>query len=175
MIKRLSIIFIWLFILSGCTLSEGADRISIKLNPGIDTVEIGSSYTDPHATASYGLRKLEVTVIFNDVDTQTLGVYEIIYAASYESYTKTMKRIVTVIDETPPTLTLNPGIDTIFPGDEWVDEGVSAFDLSGDEVIITVVGSVLDEPGRYEIEYIGEDSSGNVAKIVRVVTVLERP
>ncbi|MBU1143861.1 MAG: DUF5011 domain-containing protein [Firmicutes bacterium] len=159
--------------LSSCQ-EPSAEFIVIQLNSGVDTVEIGTNYIDPGATAKYGLRNLEVQVISNTVDTQVLGTYEIIYQATHDNFIKTTKRMVTVIDETPPLIVLNPGLDTIYLDETWVDAGVVVTDASNGNITITQTGTVSSSPGEYRITYIATDESGNVSTKVRFVNVIGR-
>jgi hypothetical protein len=166
------IIFVFsLFSLFAC--GEQTPIIIIKLNPSLDTIEVGTQYIDYGAKANYGLIDLEVIVLETNIDVQTVGVYHIIYEATYNNITKTIKRIVTVIDETPPVLKLNPGIDTILLGEIWIDEGVEVFDNSNNEVIINIFGEVLNEIGEYIITYEAIDQSLNKSYIIRYVHVVE--
>jgi len=159
--------------LSSCQ-APSAEFIVIKLNQSIDTVEIGSTYIDPGATAKYGLKDLNVIVISNTVNTNLLGTYEIIYEATHNNFIKTMKRMVTVIDETPPLIVLNPGVDTIYSDETWVDAGVLVTDNSEKNVTVTKTGNVLSTPGEYIITYQATDESGNVSTKVRYVNVITR-
>lgn len=165
------LIFMSLFLV-GCV-DVSLDYLKFELNPGVDTIEINETYVDAFATASYGLKSLEVTVIKNNVDTSKLGVYEIIYQTTHRDLVQTLKRVVRVVDELPPVITLNPGIDTIVLGDTWIDAGVQATDNSLGEVIINVSGTVLSEVGAYQIVYQAIDPSGNVSELTRVVYVIE--
>ncbi|MBU1141506.1 MAG: DUF5011 domain-containing protein, partial [Firmicutes bacterium] len=113
-------------------------------------------------------------VIENDVDTSLVGIYTIIYQITYLEYEKTITRIVTVIDETPPNINLNPGVDTIVVGQAWIDAGVTAIDNSNLEVIITVTSYVIiEQPGEYQVIYQATDESGNSATIIRYVNIIE--
>lgn len=159
--------------LSSCQ-APSAEFIVIKLNQSIDTIEIGTNYQDPGAIAKYGLRDLNVKVISNNVNTDVLGTYEIVYEATHNNFIKTMKRIVTVIDETPPVIILNPGIDTIYTDETWVDQGVLVTDLSGGNITVTQSGNVLSTPGEYIITYQATDESGNVSTKARYVNVIAR-
>jgi xanthosine utilization system XapX-like protein len=79
-----------------------------------------------------------------------------------------------VIDQTPPVLTLNLGIDTILVGEEWIDESATVIDNSNEAIEIVVTGSVnTSVAGTYEITYTATDSSGNTSSIKRFVTVYE--
>lgn len=172
--KLISIVIVLLTIFLSSCQAPSAEFIVIRLNNSIDTIEIGIPYVDPGATAKYGLVILDVTVISNTVDTSTLGTYEIIYEATHNNFIKTTKRIVTVIDETPPVIVLNPGLDTIYSDETWVDAGVSVTDQSGGEIILTQFGSVLSTPGEYIITYQATDESGNTSTKIRYVNVIGR-
>jgi hypothetical protein len=161
----------FLLLLSACT-EPSINHLNLSLNPGIDTIEIGQSHIDTGAKASYGLRLLTVEVIENDVNVNQLGVYEIIYQTTYSGLTKTITRYVTVIDETPPVISLNPGIDTIFIDETWIDAGVETSDASGGGITITTEGEVLNIEGEYIITYYATDESGNTAQIKRYVSVI---
>lgn len=158
-------------LLMSCQEPSG-ELINLNLNPGVDTIELGSSYNDPGAYAKYGVIDLDVTVVSDNLDTNTLGTYEIIYEASYQTFVKRVKRVLIVVDTTPPLLTLNPGVDTIKVGDTWVDEGVTAQDMS-EGIVITVTGEVLDEVGTYIMTYHATDIHGNESLLERVVHVIE--
>ncbi len=159
--------------LSSCQ-EPSAEFIVIRLNNSVDTIEIGTTYVDPGATAKYGLATLEVVVISNTVDTNALGTYEIIYEATHNNFVKSTKRIVTVIDETPPLIVLNPGVDTIYSDETWIDAGVVVTDLSGGNITVTQMGTVLSTPGEYMITYLATDESGNSSTKVRYVNVISR-
>lgn len=170
--KKLILGFILLsVILAGCT-EVSLDYLEFELNPGVDTVEINDTFTDAGASAKYGLKNLEVITVSNNVDTTKIGVYEIIYQTTHRDLVQTLVRIVTVVDETPPVLSLNPGIDTITVDETWIDEGIQATDNSQEELEITIQGEVLPIVGIYEIIYRVEDASGNVSTIKRYVHVI---
>ncbi len=166
-------IFLMLFFLSGCMTAEETDVV-IYLNSGIDTVEINSQYIDSGATSkAFGLI-VDNEVIYNDVDITELGSYLITYQVEYKNVTKTISRVVNVVDETFPTGTLNPGVDTIKVGSTWIDASVSTEDNSGDPVTIEIIGNVnTNIEGEYIITYLIEDTSGNQNTLVRYVSVYE--
>ena len=161
-----------LVLLSGCI--ELSQTLVIELNPGLDTVDINGHFEDAGATAAIGRRTITVTIIENTVDLTVLGTYRISYQAVDLDQTVTITRIVTVIDETPPVLSLNPGIDTVEAGSDWVDAGVSATDNSNGTISIVVTGEVdTTTPGENAIVYTATDESGNRATITRYVHVID--
>ncbi len=173
--KKLSMLMIvfLLITLSSC-ISITSDSLTINLNPGVDTVEVGQTFTDAGVTASYGYRILTPTITENTVDTTRVGTYHIVYEITYLDFVKTVIRMVTVIDHTPPVLSLIAGVDTIVIGSTWSDAGVNMSDNSSDSVDLTIIGEVnVNVAGEYTITYHAEDSSGNTAEIVRYVNVVD--
>lgn len=169
----LSMMLLMLFILSSC-IKPQEDKLSISLNPGVDTIEVNSHYLDPGAKASYGFVELTASVYINTLDITQLGTYEIIYKVTYKTIEKEVKRIITVVDETPPIMTLNPGVDTILLGGNWIDAFVSVSDNSEQEVEIATLGEVdTQTAGIYIIIYVATDLSGNESRIQRYVEVID--
>jgi uncharacterized repeat protein (TIGR01451 family) len=82
---------------------------------------------------------------------------------------------ITVIDPTPPVLTLNgPTSVTVECHTSFTDPGASATDNCG-SAAVTVTGSVnVNVPGTYTLTYTATDSAGNVsAPQTRTVTVVD--
>lgn len=169
------IIFIIFIIISALSLSAcidpSLDELSITLNPGIDTVELESSHTDAGATAFYGTTELEVEVVSSNVDVASVGVYEIVYQASYLNIEKTITRKVTVVDEMLPIVTLNSGQDTIYVGDPWTDAGVYSTEFMN----VYRTGNVdVNTPGEYVLTYRITGRGGIEVFLYRYVNVIER-
>ncbi len=158
-------------LIASCNATE--DDIKFYLNESIDTVEVNSEYEDPGSTAIvFGLKR-KTEVIENTVDITKIGTYYILYSFSSQEITLKLTRIVTVIDETPPSVSLNPGIDTINLGDTWIDASVTIDDNSNEDVTISTTGSVNTSiKGVYEIVYTVTDSSNNITTISRFVHVI---
>lgn len=173
--SKFKIIFLILFLsitFTACTASQ--EDIKFYLNPGNDTVEVNSTYVDPGVTAKVFNISRSTEVVENTVNTSEVGVYYITYNFVYKDFDLTLVRIVTVIDEKPPLVALNPGIDTIKVGDTWEDASISTTDNSEGEITITTSGSVNNEiAGTYIITYTAIDSSGNESSISRYINVIE--
>ncbi len=174
MSKRIIIFFlviIFSIIFIGC--NAKIDDIDFYLNPGIDTITLDSEYEDPGVTAKvFGLKR-STEVLENTVDTSQIGTYYITYKFEYKEFYFELTRIVVVIDETPPVLNLNPGIDTIKVGQIWVDAGVSIDDNIENDTIVIVSGNVdTATRGSYIITYTATDSTGNSSTITRIVNVI---
>lgn len=173
---RKSLIFILLIItvlaLSAC---KKKDEINVDtvLNPGMDTIEINTVWTDEGVTLTSG----EDTIIFysdTQVDSSTLATIEVKYSLIYKDKTYSMIRYVTITDQTNPVLSILEGIDTIKVGSTWVDGGCSVVDNSLESLTCSTVDIVdSDTVGVYEITYTATDSSGNEGTIIRIVNVIE--
>ena len=121
--KKIFAIFILdlaLLVFVGCKNNNDSKKLSIYLNPGVDTVEVFTTFQDKGAVANYGTSLVAVSTTSN-VDTTKVGTYTITYKATYGDETVSVVRKVTVVDETSPELKLNPGVDTIVKGDNWED------------------------------------------------------
>jgi hypothetical protein len=172
--KKIKILLLTVFFalaIVACTATP--EDIKFYLNPGIDTIEINSEYDDPGVTARvFGINR-STEIIENTLDVTKIGSYHITYNFVYQDYNLTLVRIVTVIDETPPVLELNPGIDTIKVNETWQDASISYYDNSEDEVSFNVEGFVNNTiTGTYIITYTIIDSSGNESHIYRYVNVI---
>ena len=172
--KKLLIILVAilsLIILAGCGEKE-PDGI-ITLYPGNDTVELGTIWQDGGAKVT--IDNVDYDMTTNDtVDPTRTGIYEIHYSYIDQSDEYNTTRYVVVVDQTPPTVTLRPGIDTIKVGEEWIDAWVDFTDNANEPLIPVVTGSVDNTtPGTYEIIYTLTDYSGNSTSVTRYVTVVD--
>jgi len=165
-------LLILIFGLISCTVPD-ENSLYITLNPGIDTIGIDEEHVDAGAKAKYGFKLLDVEVVENTVDVTTVGTYQIVYRSVYLEYENSIIRYVTVVDNHPPLVSINPGIDTIFIGSSWIDAGVSVADDSGTPVTISIDGTVnIWIADEYEIVYEVTDQSGNKTIVTRFVNVL---
>lgn len=162
-----------LLVLVSCAERQDPETLTLSLNPGVDTIQVGSTYEEPGAVATLGGQNHTVSVVENTLDTDQVGSYRIVYETQYRGTVKRVVRHVDVIDTTPPVLTLNPGIDTVYLNSHWIDAGVSVTDNSGLEVTVEIDGEVvISMAGEYRITYVATDAFGNQAEIVRFVHVI---
>ena len=139
------------------------------------TVELGSTYSDPGATAIDAYHGSTNVSSSGVVDTNTVGSYTITYTATdLDNNSSTASRVVNVVDTTAPVVTVlgdNPA--TVELGTSYDDAGATAFDLSG-PVDVSSTGSVnVNTLGSYTITYASSDPSGNVGLNSRTVNVLD--
>ena len=136
--------------------------------------EVGTPFEDPgvHYLDDHSL------TVSGDVNVQKLGSYDLSYYVedSLGQRSITLTRTVIVKDTTPPFIELNPGLDTIYVGEDHQDGGVSVSDNYDPDPALTVENDVdTSTPGQYEIQYIAEDSSGNTSTSKRIVHVINPP
>ena len=139
------------------------------------TVECGSAFTDPGATASVCGNPVQVTVT-GAANPNVPGIYTVTYSASANGFTTEVTRIVTVQDTVAPVITLNGanpmqvGFGTVF-----TDPGATASDGCAGNLTssIVVTGSVdTNTVGFYALTYSVSDPSGHSDTKVRTVEVL---
>lgn len=139
------------------------------------TLECGSAYTDPGATASVCGNPVTVTVT-GAANPNMPGVYTVTYSATANGFTTEATRIVTVQDTVAPVITLNGanpmqvGFGTVF-----TDPGATAADGCAGNLTssIVVTGSVdTNTVGFYALTYSVSDPSGHTDTKVRTVEVL---
>lgn len=136
------------------------------------TLEYGTDYHDAGAAATLQgtilVREPESVEVASEgaVDTATVGTYTITYTASRWCRTQTCTRTIHVVDTQMPrlTLTADPASFTL-PGQDYVEEGFTAWDDYDGDITHKVVRTV----GDGEVVYSVEDSSGNRAEVVRQI------
>lgn len=169
--KRMLFVFVLLFVLAGCS-----PKIDITVDPGVDTVEVFTEHTVNGCTLTIDETEYEMNRISNPVNTDVVGEYIVEYSLKIEEEIYECQRVVFVVDQTAPEITLLPGIDTIYVGDKWKNGGAEATDNYDSEIMVTISKNTVDEdtPGTYEVTYRAADESGNVQFATRVVHVMER-
>jgi uncharacterized repeat protein (TIGR01451 family) len=160
--------------------ATGAPTITLDGGSPI-SVECGSNFIDPGATATSGGASVPVTST-GTVDSTTLGSYTITYTACIEdtpghcdpARTATATRTVIVQDTTGPAIEIlgaNPLL--VECHGTFTDPGAVGHDCSGNAAV-TASGTVdANTVGEYEITYAATDSLGNpgdpVTRAVKVV------
>jgi hypothetical protein len=140
------------------------------------TIECGTPFTDPGATATVCGNPISVTTS-GTVDVHTPGVYSITYSATANGQTTTATRIVTVeADNTAPTITLNGANPlTVECHTTFTDPGAVAHDACAGNFAATASGSVdANAVGQYIITYNATDPTGHAAQpVTRTVNVVD--
>lgn len=147
----------------------GAGQIEVNMN---------ETYQDPGAKSTYRFMDNSAHIVVDDqVDTQRLGTYQVIYRL--DNADKEVIREVTVVDTKAPDLRLKGDTTlTMFIGEDFTEPGYQAYDNCDGDISDQVKRtSTIDfnKSGTYAIDYAVTDSHGNVAKARRTVRLLENP
>ena len=140
------------------------------------TLEFGTPYTEP------GVYAVTVGSLFGEsgtrldvrtdgsVDTGRLGTYVLRYTARYAFSEYSTERRVTVVDTTPPIITLKH-IEGYEPNwmTGYAEEGYSAYDACDGDLSGYVLRTRLDDRVVYSVI----DSSGNMAHAERLLPALD--
>jgi len=143
--KKLFILIVFVFLLVGCN-----NQPTPVLNPGVDTIEVGDSWSDAGARLRVGYDYYPMSTL-DIVDINTIGFYDILYTVVYEEIEYFITRRVAVVEKKSFNAEILPGVDTLLVGEEWFDAGVNA--PFGSEITIN---SEVDTSttGTYIVEYI---------------------
>ena len=189
MIIKISIITLIITILLGIALFaaymyydkvylENASRISIKLN-GEKTkeIELNEEYVEEGATAKFRDEDITKKIkVIGSVDNKKIGTYKISYMVSTKKKSKSVDRIIKVVDKTAPVIKLKGNSTvSIYQNEDYEEPGYTALDnYDGDisknvETISTVDKTKL---GTYVVTYKVSDQSGNTTEEKRTVKVV---
>jgi len=138
------------------------------------SVEQGTSFTDPGASAQDDVDgSVEVTVA-GAVDVNSAGSYTLTYSATDSAgNTASASRTVTVADTTPPVVTLiGSGSITLAADATYTEAGANATDSVDGALTVEISGNVGSAAGTYRITYTATDAAGNTANVQRIITVL---
>ena len=145
-----------------------------------DSVELGTAYSDPGATADDAFHGSTPVTSSGTVDSTTVGSYTITYTATdLDGNTATATRTVNVVDTTAPVVTVtgdNPA--TVELGSEsYTDAGATATDASGAVTVVTTGDDLVDPDtlGEYIVTYTSIDASGIAGTATRTVYVVDTP
>lgn len=159
------------------TLADTVDPV-ITLVGGNVSWSQGTNWVDPGYSATDNADGSVAVTVSGSVDVNTPGTYTLTYSATDSAgNTGTTTRIVTVVADAAPTITLTGGNVTIAQGGTWSEPGYSATDAEDGDITADVVvgGDTVDTntPGVYTITYNVSDSAGNAAaQRTRTVTVV---
>jgi len=144
------------------------------------TIESCNAYNELGATANdicLGDVSSNITIDTSGLDTNTVGIYTVIYTVNGDPATQ-VTRTINVVDTTIPILSLI-GPNSINVGDcsTYTELGAIATDCSGDlSASIVIDNSSVDTStiGTYIVTYNVTDASGNIAtQITRTVNVID--
>ncbi|MDB4395949.1 DUF5011 domain-containing protein, partial [Akkermansiaceae bacterium] len=140
------------------------------------TIEAGESYDEQGVTVSDNYdTNLTVTIDSSAVNTSLLGSYSVIYSATDGSgnVADEVTRMVTVVDTTPPVITLiGEAVVTIEMGGTYTEQGATFLDNYDTELTTTIEDDVdTSVVGSYEVIYSATDDFENKETATRTVNV----
>ena len=146
-------------------------KISLQGNKTV-TIEVNEKYEELGAKVSGTNTKYKIK---GKVDTTKLGKYTITYTIKVMKTTKKVTRTVTIIDKTPPVITLKNQDITIYQNENFTDPGYEVTDNYDKNIKVTPEGKVdTNSVGEYTITYTATDSSKNKTTVTRKVTVKKK-
>ena len=137
-------------------------------------VECHGAFTDPGASATDNCNLASLTTN-GIVDPTSPGIYTITYVATDATgNSATNVRTVTVVDTTPPVVTLiGPSSMTNWVGSVFVDPGATANDACAGPLPVIVIGTVnTSVAGVYTLQYMTVDPSDNASTNTRTVHII---
>ena len=140
------------------------------------TLEQNAVYTELGATALDAVDGNVSVTISGTVNTAVVGTYTLTYTAQDKAGNEAnATRTITVIDVTPPIITLNgQSAITLEQNAVYIELGATALDAVDGNVSVNISGTVdTATVGNYVVTYSAQDNSGNEANTTRVVTVID--
>ncbi len=160
--------------------TDTAVPVATLNGPSDMKVECGTNYAEAGATAMDACAGTLAVTTDGTVDTTAPGAYTLTYDASDGNGSNAVQvtRTVTVVDSTPPVITLlgvNPA--TVERHATYTDAGATATDsCAGDRTANIVAFNPVNTevPGTYTVTYDVTDGNGNSAvQVPRVVKVVD--
>ena len=148
--KKIILLFVLIFTLSGCTSKDEEQAPDILLNgTSIVSVAIDEEFEDPGA---YINEEGYTITVSGTVDTTTLGEYVVTYSYEYEGETISINRTVNVVSPTIIQFYLLGSEEiSIDLGENYTDAGVY---ISNTTIEITATNDIdWNTPGTYSIVF----------------------
>lgn len=144
-------------------------RIIITINNPISEIEVFNNYIEENVTCKTGniitgYKKCTYTKT-NDIDTSKLGTYKITYTYKSKSITK----IVRVVDKIPPTITIDTTNIKVCPNEKNIPIKYSAYDNYDKEITNKVKKEIINNILVLKVE----DSSHNKTQITTNVEYID--
>lgn len=161
---------IGLFVLFTAAAIDIRPQVTLE-NGTVLHIEYGDHYDDSDVKAGFreffsGYYMPAAAKVDGEVDSSTLGQYEVTYSLGIGLWKSMQVRTVIIEDTQPPviTLTTDPDAYTV-PGEPYEEEGYNAADIHDGDLTDKVVAEEKDGKVTYTVT----DSSGNVGTAVREI------
>lgn len=140
-------------------------------------LEVFEDYIEPGVIIEDNYLLTGSYVVTGTVNETVLGDYILTYYVLDDAgnQSEQIERTIHIIDTIAPTISLHPGVDTLFLGEIWMDSSVLGLDNYTNFPTIVIVENTVDnsQTGEYYIIYEVTDESGNTNRITRYVTIVE--
>ena len=162
------------FALSGCD-RESRDYVRpvLTLNgQAVMSISYRETFSDPGVKATDDRDGAVTVIVTGAVQSGRVGEYTLTYTATDAAGNAAeATRVVRVVDDVPPTITLEgpAAVELERDGPFW-DPGATAEDEIDGPVETTVRGEVGEAAGEYALVYRAVDAAGNAAEATRTVT-----
>ena len=159
--------------LGGCGLLDNGNNLTITLTGDQDIfLEFGEEFTEPGATAKFWTDDGSVepfyvdVVVKGNVDTSTIGTYELTYTARHKGASDKEIRRVHVTDSVFPEIILagDPSMLTPF-GETYQEEGFTAKDNYDGDITARVIRHETADLVTYTVT----DTAGNMTTVTRQI------
>ncbi|MCA1900606.1 MAG: DUF5011 domain-containing protein, partial [Candidatus Hydrogenedens sp.] len=140
------------------------------------TVQCGSVFNDPGATANDACDGILAVVASGNVNTNQVGSYTVTYTATDRAgKTGTATRTVNVVDTVAPQVTLVGGDEITHEcGLEFTDPGATATDNCDTTLEVVISGWIYsDVVGDYTLIYTATDDANNSGSATRTIHVVD--
>ena len=136
------------------------------------SISYRETFSDPGVRATDDRDGAATVIVTGAVESGRIGEYTLTYTATdVAGNTARATRTVRVVDDVPPTITLNGLAAVELERDEpYWDPGATAEDEIDGAVETTVQGEVGEAAGEYALVYRAVDAAGNAAEATRAVT-----
>ena len=158
------------FLLTSCS-----PTVSINLIKSNDNIEVYDHHVVKSCEITIDDSTYSMKIAANNVDSDTVGTYTIDYEYEFDGDVYLCTRYVFVTDQTAPTVVLNPGIDTVQVGSQWIDTGVTVTDNYYTTGFTVEIENDVNSSqiGEYVVSYVVTDGSGNITTVERIIHVVE--
>lgn len=185
--KKSGIIVLLIFLLlviGGLALIKFGNFKSFPLNMSLIgekeiTLNLNEEYTESGINAKFFWVDIKDKVkVENNINTDVPGNYTVMYTFKNFLVSKTLERKVIVIDNVPPTLTLEKTSISMYVDGKLSMGKITASDnIDGDISKSVVIDNQVNvkKAGKYKINVSVKDSSGNEVSKTINVTVKEKP
>jgi Leucine-rich repeat (LRR) protein/ribosomal protein S6 len=136
------------------------------------------AYEDLNNLENYNDQGVIIEIDDHEVNKDKVGTYTIFYIVTDAVNNKSeIKRIVEVVDKTPPVITLKgEEIIILSQGETYKEFEAIATDNNDASVTIKIDDSAVDtsKVGQYEVIYTVEDEAGNRSEIKRIIKIEDK-